>query len=79
MSVNPATIPAMLDPKLARSIRRAADQASTATLERDRLIVEASRAGASLREIAEHAGISHVAVMKIIRRDDPRNQGERDD
>jgi DNA-binding NarL/FixJ family response regulator len=63
-----ATIPAMLDRALARRLRRTADQIATATADRERLIVEAHRAGASLREIAEHAGITHVAVMKLIRR-----------
>lgn len=35
--------------------------------ERDRLIIEAHQAGATLREIAAAAGITHVAVHKIIK------------
>lgn len=63
-----ATVPVVLDPKLARAIRRAAERAAEATTERDRLIVAASQSGASLREIAEHAGMTHTGVMKIVRR-----------
>lgn len=55
-------------PELAAELRGAATLAGTWTAERNRLIVEARDAGASLREIAEHAGISHVAVKKILDR-----------
>ena len=58
----------MIDPKTARALKRAADQIAAATAERNRLIVEAHRDGASLREIEKHAGISHVGVLKIVRR-----------
>lgn len=58
----------MLDPKLARALTRAADKLEAATTERNRLIVEAHQDGASLREIAEHAGITHVGVRKIIQK-----------
>ncbi len=71
MTVHSVTVPDVIDAELAQQIRDAANLAATATLERDRFIVEASQAGASLREIARCAGISHVAVMKIIRRDTP--------
>lgn len=53
----------------ARAIRKAADQLAAATEERNRLIVAAHNDGASLREIAEHAGITHVGVKKITERD----------
>lgn len=35
--------------------------------ERKRLIIQAHREGASLREIGIRAGLTHVAVMKILR------------
>jgi len=38
------------------------------TAERDRLIVEAHKAGASLREIEKVAGITYGGVLKIIRK-----------
>lgn len=59
----------MLDPTRARAIKKAADQATAATQERNRQIVAAHQEGASLREIAKHAGITHVGVKKIIERD----------
>lgn len=58
----------MIDPKRARAIKKAADQARAATEERNRQIAAAHHDGASLREIAEHAGITHVAVKKIVER-----------
>lgn len=57
-----------MTPTQARALQRVADRIKADTLERNRLIVEAHQDGASLREIAEHAGITHVAVLKIIRR-----------
>ena len=61
----------MLDKAVARQLRRAAAKIEQGTSERDRLIVEAHQAGASLREIAEHARVSHVTVLKIIRNNTP--------
>jgi transposase len=57
-----------LTPTHARALQRIADRIKADTLERNRLIVEAHRDGASLREIAQHAGVSHVAVLKIVRK-----------
>lgn len=57
-----------IDPKQARALQRLADRLAADTSERNRLIVEAHHGGASLREIAEHAGITHVAVLRIIRK-----------
>jgi DNA-directed RNA polymerase specialized sigma subunit len=68
VTVNSATVLAMLDKAVARQLRRAANQIAEGLAERDRLIVEAHQAGATQREIAEHAGITHVAVHKIIHR-----------
>jgi hypothetical protein len=66
--VTAATVLAMLDAAVAKQLRQAADKIEEGHQERDRLIVEASKAGASSREIAAHAGISHVAVQNIIRK-----------
>lgn len=63
------TVPAMLDKGTARQLAKAAADLAEATERRNHWILEAHGFGASLREIAEHAGISHVAVLKIIRRD----------
>ena len=57
-----------LDPKQARAIQRLADRIEADLDQRNSLIVEAHNDGASLREIAEHANMTHVAVMKIIKR-----------
>lgn len=73
---NPATVLAMLDRAVARQLHRAAVKIEQGTSERDRLIVQAHQAGASLREIAEHAHISHVAVLKIIRKHAPMTKGK---
>lgn len=57
------TVPAEISKQLARiASRLESDRAK-----RDELIIEAHRRGASLREIAACAGLSHVAVLKIIR------------
>jgi hypothetical protein len=61
-----------LDKHTATQLRKAAKDLSEATERRNHWIHEAHSFGASLREIAEHAGITHVAVMKIIRRGTPR-------
>lgn len=62
------TVPVVLDKHTATQLRKAARQIEEATEARDHWIMEAHGYGASLREIAEHAGITHVAVMKIIRK-----------
>lgn len=54
-------------PDLARRLTKIAARLDADRVERDRLIVEAHGRGASLREIAKVAGITHVAVRKIIR------------
>lgn len=69
MVTEPTTLPDVpLDPPQARALARLAARLAADTEERNRLIVEAREGGASLREIAEHAGITHVAVLKIIRK-----------
>lgn len=55
--------------KMLRLARYAARNANVATTKRDAAIREAHRAGASLREIADETGISHMTVKRIIDRD----------
>lgn len=63
------TVPTVpLDPKLARQLKRQADIIAAATAERDRLIVKATEAGASTREIAAAVGLSNVGVWRIEQR-----------
>lgn len=57
-----------LDLDLARQIERAVKRIERDTEERDRLILLAYAQGASLREIAEVAGITHVGVKKLVGR-----------
>ena len=64
--------PVTLDPALARRIEKAARKVASDTArreasvrDRDELVLEAIRDGASLREIAAFAGLSHVAVKNI--------------
>lgn len=63
------TVPAVtLSPELARRLRGAARKQRDATTERNRLIVEANTAGASLREIAAEVELDHTGVRKIIQK-----------
>lgn len=55
-----------LDPAMERRLRAAAKKVQDGTAERNQLIVEASEAGASLREIAAAVGLEHTGVRKII-------------
>lgn len=57
-----------IDPALAKRVRAVAQAAERKRQERDQLILEAHEAGASLREIGELVGLSHVGVMKIVNR-----------
>ena len=49
-------------------VRYAAENADVASSKRDAAIREAHRAGASLREIAQASGISHMTVKRIVER-----------
>lgn len=60
-----------LDPELARVLRRLSGRADEAMTKRDKAILDASRAGASLREIEALTGINYVTVRRIIERTDP--------
>ena len=55
---------------LLKLVRYAATNADVATTKRDAAIREAHRAGASLRELAEASGISHMTVKRIVDRAD---------
>lgn len=62
-----ATLPIM-DPAIARRLRAIANRLLELDAERTELILQARADGASLREIAEVAGMSHVGIMKLIDR-----------
>lgn len=66
--MNSVTFPEMIDKTTAAKLATAARQITDWTTKRDDLIREAHANGASLRDIAEHAGITHVGVMKIVKR-----------
>lgn len=57
-----------VEPRLAKRIQAATERRQAAEVEHERLIVEAVSAGGSLREVAALAGLSHVAVLKIVKR-----------
>ena len=50
-----------------KAVRRAARRRVAATAEFRAAVIEASQSGESLRAIAAEAGLSHVAVLKIVR------------
>ncbi|MGQ0521900.1 MAG: hypothetical protein ACT4PX_12240 [Actinomycetota bacterium] len=53
---------------LLKLVRYASKHADVATTKRDAAIREAHRAGASLRELADASGISHMSIKRIIDR-----------
>ncbi len=57
-----------IDEDLARQLAGLAETLEDAAEQRERLIVVAHNAGASLREIATAAGMSHIGVRKLIQR-----------
>lgn len=56
-----------IDRDAVRDLSRAATKAREWTAERDRRIVAAVKAGASLREVAAVVGLSHTSVANIIK------------
>lgn len=55
----------------ARQLASQAHKAREATLRRDELIHQMRAEGATLRAIAEAAGLTHTAVAKILGKQDP--------
>lgn len=49
-------------------LRNARASLARALTRRDEAIIEAHLAGASLREIAKHAGLTHAGVADVLRR-----------
>lgn len=62
------TIPEVLPPDKAKALRRLGERIATDTTERNALIVEAHRAGASTREIGDAVGLTNVGVWRIIKK-----------
>lgn len=60
--------PVPVSPALARKIRQAAERRHHWTEEHERLVVAALDEGASLREIAELANVSHQTIKNIAAR-----------
>jgi DNA-binding NarL/FixJ family response regulator len=54
--------------RLLQLVRHGARSAGRAVASRDAAIREAHRAGASLRDIAEAASVSHMTVKRIVER-----------
>lgn len=61
------TVPSV-DPAIARRLRAIAIRSVQLERERDELVIQAHEAGASLREIAAVAGMSHVGIKKLLGR-----------
>jgi DNA invertase Pin-like site-specific DNA recombinase len=55
--------------RLLDRLRRTADQARHHTAERNQLIVELRAQGVPLRTIAEAAGLTHPAIIRILERE----------
>ena len=61
--------PVPIDPVTARLLATTAAKAAKTTVERDRLIGEAFKAGASMREIGRAINMTHPGVRSILIRD----------
>ena len=68
MAATTTVRPVALDPQMAKRLARAVEQDVEARRKRDEMIVRAAISGATLREIAEVVGLTHVGVKKIIDR-----------
>ncbi len=69
--------PVPIDPVTARKLATTAAKAAQNTVERDKLIAEAYRAGASMREIGRAIGMTHPGVRSILIRDNVYNPSRR--
>lgn len=67
-SEEPATTVTTVDPAIARRLRAIATKLNELDEERARLVIQAREEGATLREIAEHAGMTHVGISKLLGR-----------
>jgi hypothetical protein len=54
--------------RLLKLVRYAARSVGVAVSKRDAAIREAHRAGASLRDIADESGLSHMSIKRIVDR-----------
>lgn len=68
MGMSGASTIVAVDPTLQRRMDQVVKKITELTDERDQLVLQAREAGASLREIAAHAGMSHVGIKKLIGR-----------
>lgn len=64
----PTTTVTTMDPATARRLRAIANRLNELDAERAQLILQAHAEGASLREIGEVAGMSHVGIKKLLTR-----------
>lgn len=71
--------PVPIDRVTARKLAATASKAAQNTVERDNLIAEAYRAGASMREIGRAIGMTHPGVRSILIRDGVYNPSRGDD
>ncbi len=71
LSVTPTLADVPLDVDLAKRLERATSKVERDIEERDRLILLAYARGASLRDIADVTGLTHVGVKKLIDRVQP--------
>lgn len=71
LSVTPTLTSVPLDMDLAKRLERATSKVGRDIEERDRLILLAFARGASLRDIADVTGLTHVGVKKLIDRVQP--------
>ena len=64
----PTSTVQFVDTAEARKLRKAGEAVDKAIAERNAAIIEAHQAGHSLRAIGDAVGVTHVAVLKIIRK-----------
>lgn len=67
-----------LDPETRRKLVKTSQTAVRSTKERDELIAQAYREGASMREIARLVGMTHPGVRSILIRDGVVDPGRGD-
>jgi len=65
---------AFVETALAKKLRRLGDNVEKAVEARNAAIVEAHAEGHSLRSIAKAVGVTHVSILKVIRKADAARQ-----